>query len=205
MDNLKTPFAYNKHGKVVKAEEAVKNHIYYCPCCDIKMVVKEGTKYRKHFSHPASGTCSREGILHKIAKSLLLKAIEEDIRLQHECDTCYQSYWKSFPKGTFTKAEEEVRVDPYTCDIVYYTENEPVLAVEVKNKHGIGKRKGRELSLNWIELKATAVIENNTELKPIQARLEKSTCPDCKQHREDPNTKKRISSLLSALSCYSEV
>lgn len=203
MSRLKTPFAFNKQGTVIKAQEAVKGQTYYCPCCDIKMVVKEGTRKIKHFSHPVSGTCSREGILHKIAKSLLLKAIEGDIKLQCECDTCHQSYWKTLPKGTFTKAEEEVRVDPFICDIVLYRDNQPALAVEIKNTHGIGKRKAEELSLCWIEVKATSVIDSNTELKPIQARLKPTTCPACKQHQEDPETKKRISNLLSAISVYS--
>jgi hypothetical protein len=203
MDRLKTPFAYNKHGKVVKAQEAVKNQVYYCPCCDIKMVVKEGTKYRKHFSHPASGTCTSEGILHRIAKNLLLKAIEEDIKLKTDCDICRKSFWKTLPQGTFTKGAEEVRVGPYKCDIVLYSGNEPALAVEIKNTHGIGKKKGKELPINWIEVNASSIIENNTALNPIQAKLDKSVCYECKNNLEDPDTKKRISNLVASLSMYS--
>jgi hypothetical protein len=167
------------------------------------MVVKEGTKYRKHFSHPASGTCTSEGILHRIAKNLLLKAIEEDIKLKTDCDICRKSFWKTLPQGTFTKGAEEVRVGPYKCDIVLYSGNEPALAVEIKNTHGIGKKKGKELPINWIEVNASSIIENNTALNPIQAKLDKSVCYECKNNLEDPDTKKRISNLVASLSMYS--
>lgn len=49
--------AKNRYGRRVKANDAVKEEGYWCPCCDSEVVLKKGNVNIHHFAHKSKKQC----------------------------------------------------------------------------------------------------------------------------------------------------
>lgn len=204
MENLKVPYGLNDSGELVRAKNTVKQENYYCPACNVRLVLRSGNNRIEHFSHPAKSSCSIESILHKTAKSLLIHAIQknsdnEPIKLRSFCHSCGVEFDLPLPPKTFSKASEEIKIGQYICDVVGYRGNEIALAIEVLNTHTVNEEKANKLSVHWIELKAEGVIENPFFWQPTQSNLNPTLCKSCKpeiQRIQDTANKWNVSTDL---------
>lgn len=188
MNELKVPYGFNEEGVLVSSESAIRGASYFCPACGDRLIHRAGEINAKHFSHPSGTNCSPEAIIHKIAKHLIAKAINQNskglatIKIENYCECCGLVFDIEIPNGTFTHAEQEVSFHPYVCDIAAYRENAEPLGIEIFNTHKVEKEKRGNLSIYWLELKAEKVIQNPFYWQPTQSKLKSINCSACNSY-----------------------
>lgn len=50
-------YALNDKGALIRASEASKEDVYYCPCCKDSLILRKGDIVRHHFAHKSSADC----------------------------------------------------------------------------------------------------------------------------------------------------
>lgn len=198
MQELRVPIGIDPSGNLVRVEKATKSIAYNCPSCKEALILKDGGKRTKHFSHPANGICSPESIVHKTAKLLIAGVIsanaagtpEGKIVLDRTCDSCRAAFPQTLPMKTFTSVAQEVRVGKFICDVVGYREKGvPALSVEIMHTHSVHGEKLETLQGFWIELDAEDVIQNPNRWHSVQARLKPHRCSKCRNISKEPLVK----------------
>lgn len=66
---IKYSYAYDDKGNIVKINDAIKGHHYFCLGCRKEIIAKIGLIRSPHFAHKKDEVCDPEGYLHKLAKS----------------------------------------------------------------------------------------------------------------------------------------
>lgn len=198
MQELRVPVGIDPSGNLVLVDKATKSVAYTCPSCEEALILKDGGKRTKHFSHPANGICSPESILHKTAKLLIMKAIsanaagtpDGEIILDRICDSCRDTFPHTLPLKTFTSAAQEVRVGKFICDVVGYRgKGAHALSVEILNTHSVSGDKLEQLEGYWIELNAEDVIQSPNRWRTVQAKLKPHQCKRCLELAKKPLVK----------------
>ncbi|MBP5327566.1 MAG: hypothetical protein J6Y98_06640 [Bacteroidales bacterium] len=68
MKALLYEYAKNEHGVFTHIDDAIKGRCYSCVECGEQLIIKEGSKKRKHFAHKSNSNCDGESYIHKIWK-----------------------------------------------------------------------------------------------------------------------------------------
>ncbi len=183
--DYKVPYALNVAGDLISVNEAKKEEKYFCIECGSELIYKAGDIREKHFAHKVDLNCSIESVIHKIAKKLIVQIIKrnldnkQEIHLNIKCDNCDKPHKITIKAGVFSGAQEEVQISKYRCDAVGYREGKPSLAIEIFNSHKVDNKKAENLSIPWIELDATDVINNLSDWNPINYKLKVNLCQSC--------------------------
>lgn len=184
-DEFKVPYGRLATGKLVKASAASKGIRYVCPGCDDQLILRAGPVMAQNFAHKVGGACTGESVLHKTAKALLVQTVREHVErpritLRCVCATCRQPFTKPLPSTAFDDAFEEISIERRICDVVTFSQGDPNLAIEVLVTHAVDQIKADDLTLFWIELLATEIIDDPAAWRPQQARLKPQRCSKCK-------------------------
>ncbi len=71
MKALLYEYAANEHGEFTHIDNARKEHHYRCIACGEPLIIKDGSKKRKHFAHKNNSNCDGESYIRKIWKKRL--------------------------------------------------------------------------------------------------------------------------------------
>lgn len=186
---LQVPYGRAQTGAMVQVAAADRSCSYSCPGCGAKLVLRNGDIRQKHFSHPSHPSCTQETILHQTAKALLAEVIQANalgleaaIELGCQCRWCDRQYFAVLKAGTFSKATVEKAVGPYIGDVVAASAGKDALVLEVVVTHHIEPEKAVNLALPWIEVMADDILADPRRWNPIQAKLQPTTCSECKEY-----------------------
>lgn len=186
MNELKIPMAITNRGDLVHIDNAERDVDYLCPACGTLLLIKQGEVRTRHFSHPATSSCSTESVQHILAKRLLMDAIQANsdgkqvLHLLRSCSTCGIQEQVPIPEGTFSSSDAEVPINGFIVDVVGYRKEGAPLGIEVYHSHRVSPMKKRHLSIPWIELLAIDVIETPFQWNPTQFRLKNYVCTQCR-------------------------
>jgi len=132
--------AFDENGNLVKAKNAEKNNVYFCPECSDKLILKKSGKTgkgskRPHFAHYSeSPNCTPEGVLHKSFKLLLLEKIKQNIanktpiNISWECIYCNEKHQGNLLQFVVDTKEEYI-MDKCRPDIALFSQDEKVFVV----------------------------------------------------------------------------
>ncbi|MCR4659496.1 MAG: competence protein CoiA [Bacteroidales bacterium] len=165
MKALLYEYAENEQGVFTHIDEAYKGHCYRCIECGEPLIIKEGSKKRKHFAHKNNSNCNGESYIHKIWKkrikdifysnspfiikyfvgtpckeetTCLIKKTKPDLR-------CYKSYLKERDlKQEYDTCEEEVEYKGFVGDLVLSDSKNPdkePLFIEIDYTHPCDEEK----------------------------------------------------------------
>ncbi len=144
---------------------------------------------RAHFAHRGAEGCSTESVLHRAAKELVVRVVEEWLRsggprpaVARPCPrwTCDGGVTQDLPDD-ITHARAEVRVPGGAiADVVLFRNEVPAAAVEIVATHRVDREKAAvRLGLPWMELDAEALIDNPYWWVAVQDGLLPFVCPKC--------------------------
>ena len=191
---LKIPYA--KHcetGLLVKAENASLKSQYRCLECERKLLIREGEKRRRHFSHPPTSHagCSGESLIHKAAKELLKEQVTQEL---NESGKIYfsqkcvgiekmgcpkkQRIQRSREIKKWTEVLVEVTHGDFRLDVAIVYGLRPVYGFEVFHKHKVPETKADQLDIKWMELKAEDIL-NFQPRTPFGYETTEELCLDC--------------------------
>jgi hypothetical protein len=179
---LKILYALDEKGKVCKPDTAPKGGKYYCPQCSKEVTLRHGEIRTAHFSHRGETGCTHESILHKIAKLLIIDAIEnrrEEVRIQRHCEICGTDHFQPIPDDILSAIPEHRLESGYIADIALLDQHGARVAIEVHVTHLVGSKKEGEIGIPFIEVEGADVVADPTILKPIKNTLKKHTCKQC--------------------------
>lgn len=184
---LKVPLALDENNQWVAAENASKEKAYRCPSCLQTLVLRQGAKTVHHFSHPSNG-CSQESILHKTAKYLIKEVCEELIgqgmppTIMRACDSCNTRTPQSLENLQITSVVVEKKLaSGFIADVALMIGENAVLAIEVKNTHGVDENKATNIGVPFVEVTAEEVIDSPMLLRPIQDTFSTVECAACEK------------------------
>ena len=186
MKTLLYEYAKNECDVFTHIDDANKEHCYRCIECGEPLIIKEGSKKRKHFAHKSNSNCDGESYIHKIWKKrikdkfysyspFIIKYVvgtpckEETTCLIKKKITdlkCDKFYVKEADlKQEFDTCEEEVEYKGFVGDIVLKDSKRPEkepLFIEIDYTHPCDEDKIAS-GIRIIEFK----VEDDRE-KPIK-------------------------------------
>lgn len=190
---LAVPVARAPDGSLARPRQANPELPYTCAGCGAPLVLRRSGVRRAHFAHRGGDGCSTESVLHRAAKELVVRVVEEWVRaggprpaVSRSCPrwTCDGGVTQDLPDD-ITHARAEVRVPGGAiADVVLYRGETPAAAVEIVATHRVDREKAQGLGLPWVELDAQTLIDNPYWWVPVQDGLRPFACPKC-QGRAD--------------------
>lgn len=187
MPELLIPFAIDEKEQLYSPKTAEKRMNYFCPACNEPVIFRHGDIKIAHFAHKVSLSCNQETVIHKTAKLLIRRAIEEwkagksDSPVLHrECQICGKIISQPLPEKVDSALLEYKLSDGSVADIVLMVEGTAQAAVEIKVTHAVDEIKANRLPIPFIELDGYKVIENHVAWKPITDNFNPLTCDQCK-------------------------
>ena len=190
--------AFDKNGVLVKAKDAKKTAVYFCPECKDKLILKKSGKTgkgckRPHFAHYSqSPNCTPEGVLHKSFKLLLLQYIKQHIaddtliNIEWECNYCHEKHTGNLVQCA-TDAIDEFHMEKCRADIALLgQEGKPYAVIEIIVTHKpeeatIEFYKNNKISLIQIEL------DSDDDLDNVEAKISKPASIDYCFNYKCPN------------------
>lgn len=165
MKALLYEYAKNEHGVFTHIDDAIKGRCYSCVECGEQLIIKEGSKKRKHFAHKSNSNCDGESYIHKIWKKrikdkfysnspFIIKYVvgtpckEETtclIKKKISVLKCNKCYVKEVDlKQEYDTCEEEVEYKGFVGDIVLSDSKNPdkePLFIEIDYTHPCDEEK----------------------------------------------------------------
>jgi ssDNA-binding Zn-finger/Zn-ribbon topoisomerase 1 len=184
---LKIPYGFDSMGKVHTPESATKEDTYYCPSCADALVLRKGEFKVAHFAHKATDSCSLETITHRVAKRLIVHAIDEwkgglapSPIIVRRCEDCQSTIEQSIPERVM-HAREEVKLESgFIADVVIYDVANAVAAIEVRVSHAVDDRKKGALGIPFIEVAGSDVVVDHRRWLPLVDRFKSFSCRTCR-------------------------
>jgi hypothetical protein len=187
MAELKISVAYDDERHVVRPENAMKGISYYCPACGELLIFRRGQIKVPHFAHKPTGVCSQETIVHQSAKLLIQKAIEdwkagksEPPILERKCHICSRRVEQSLPEKIDSAALEIKVPDGFVVDVGLIARGKVEAAIEVRVTHEVDEAKAQQLSLPFIEVDGSEILEEPTKWRPTIDGFNPVICPKCR-------------------------
>lgn len=185
---LAVPMGLAPDGTLVLPWEADPTLAYRCPGCDAPLRLRRSRTRRSHFAHRRGEGCAPDSLLHRTAKRLVVRVIEEwkagtGARpcIDRPCPVwgCDGGVVQDLPDD-ITHARPEVRLpDGSVGDVVLYRDAEPACVVEILATHAVDEDKARRLTLPWVELDADDLLERPWWWVATQDGLKPFACPRC--------------------------
>ena len=189
--DFRVPYGKAEDGALVLPEDADKTKTYVCPECDSPLILKKGAIKRAHFAHRSTQECNGETVLHRIGKVLLKCVVESamnqdaDIKIHCRCAECYEEYEMPVPIEKVTGVSLEHRVDSgRVVDVMLLDGEKEVCGLEVHVTHRVSAQKSEDLSMPWLELEASDILEDPMNWRPIAHGLRVSTCEECRTEHQ---------------------
>ncbi|MBO7489891.1 MAG: hypothetical protein J6T88_06410 [Bacteroidales bacterium] len=159
MKALLYEYANNEHGVYTHIDDAVKGHRYSCIECGEPLIIKDGSKKRKHFAHKSNSNCDGESYIHKIWKKRIKNKFYSNspfiikyvvgtpckdettylIKKRISDMKCNKCYVKEIDlKQKYDTCEEEVEYKGFIGDIVLSNSKDPEkepLFIEIDYTH----------------------------------------------------------------------
>lgn len=185
MKALLYEYAKNEQDVFTHIDNAIKGNHYSCIVCGEPLIIKEGSKKRKHFAHKSNSKCDGESYIHKIWKKRIKDRFYSNVPfcIKYVVGTpckdvttclikkklsdlkCNKYYVKEVDlKQEFDTCEEEVEYKGFVGDIVLTDSKRPEkepLFIEIDYTHPCDEEKIAS-GIKIIEFK----VENDRE-KPI--------------------------------------
>lgn len=115
MKSLLYEYAEDEQGRLVHISIAERGFDYKCVECGDKLIIKEGTKKRKHFAHKGNTNCNGESYIHKIWKRRIKYKFEN-------CETFPIRYFVGTPCGDTNTCPIRKTVSNIKCNVGYVKE-----------------------------------------------------------------------------------
>lgn len=187
MSELRIPLALDNMGQLWSPVNANKGINYFCPNCYKPVILKKGDIRVPHFAHKPNNTCNQETVIHKTAKLIIKKIIDEwksgkkdPPIIKRKCQIC-GTYINQYIPDKVDKAILEYRLsNGLVVDICLFGEGKPLAAIEIKVTHPVDKQKEKRLAIPFIELDGYKVIENPIIWEPLLDRFKPLICKECK-------------------------
>ena len=136
-----------------------------------------------HFAHKSGTNCTKESILHKTAKNLIIEAITNDkdkVRIQRYCAICGSEHYQPLP-GDIVSAVPERRLESgFIADVGLIDSSKVRAAIEVHVTHYVDERKENEIGISFIEVEGEDITKDSINLKPIKDNLKEYICKKCR-------------------------
>ena len=165
---LAVPLGLAPDGSLVFPSEADPALHYTCAGRGGALVLRRSQVRRSHFAHRSGEGCSAESVLHRAAKGLVIRVVNEWKAgtgprpcVDRPCPTwsCDGGAVQDLPDD-ITHAEPEVRLpDGSVADVVLYRGEEAACVVEILATHEVDPEKAARMSLPWMELDADDVLD----------------------------------------------
>lgn len=180
-------YAENEQGELTHISTAHKGICYRCIECGAPLIIKEGTKKRKHFAHKSNSNCDGESYIHKIWKrrikdkfynsnSFLIRyTVATPCNDITKCSIkrmlpnlkCNIPYIKEFDlKQEYDTCEEEFKYNGFVGDLVLYDSKNPdkePLFIEIDYTHPCDEEKIAS-KIKIIEIKVKDDTEKSINL-----------------------------------------
>lgn len=139
---LKIPFAV-KGGSLVHVSEVNPGAACGCTCidCGSGLLAKKGAQRVHHFAHEHEAPCSDESVLHKLAKEILRRRIEQSLQtqspliLEWSCGECHDTHRVDMLKKADRVAVEH-SLGLFKPDLTLFNQHaRPYLGIEVIVTH----------------------------------------------------------------------
>lgn len=186
--SLAIPLGLAPDGTLVLPWTADPAVAYVCPGCGAPLRLRRSKVRRTHFAHRRGEGCATESILHRAAKALVVRVVEEWKAgtggrpcIDRPCPvwSCDGGVVQDLPDD-ITHARAEVRLpDGSVADVVLYRGEEPACVVEILATHAVDEEKARRLALPWVELDAEDLLERPWWWVATQDGLKPAACPRC--------------------------
>lgn len=191
MQELLIRWACDAEDNIVSPEEAMPGRAYFCPSCHSRLSLKgakEEAKRRRHFSHQPNVACSPESVMHKTAKMLVARVVN-DWRLgrgpcpvvMHRCTHCGDEVPEGLPRQVESAALEQRLPDGYIVDVGLMVAGRPRAAVEIRVTHPVDESKDGKISIRYLELAGQSVIDDPYTWRPLVDRFQPRVCASCQQ------------------------
>ena len=220
-DKLQLGALDTETNKYTSPTEALKGQTYKCVDCDKKVILRKGTIRKAHFAHYAqTNICSyydhpNESQIHKDAKLLMVKLLEDKKRIQFcweckysSCKTSSDCYaFQDIPSIVY-KEGDEVNVEyrdkdnKWIADVAIVNNGDVRYIIEIKNTHATTTARPEP----WFEVDAKQFIQDINELN-----AEHLTDPDLDIYKQQedfmyiiPCLRKDIARYCYGSFCYKE-
>lgn len=199
MSGLRVEYALGPGG-VTRPEAAVKGGRYTCPCCGEDLILREGSKVRKHFSHRGDSACTGESVLHAVGKREVVECAKRGVLLTALCDGCGMWHDRYIPPGTFEGADLECRTaSGHVLDVALISGGRHRLGVEVRVTHAVSDEKAASLPGWWIEVLAEDVVAHRRWVV-VRGRLQSNLCRVCRAIPE--SERRRVDAVVAGTRPY---
>lgn len=188
---LAVPLGLAPDGMLVLPWSADPAVAYLCPGCGAPLRLRRSKVRRAHFAHRRGEGCAPDSLLHRTAKRLVVRVIEEwkagtGARpcIDRPCPVwhCDGGVVQDLPDD-ITHARAEVRLpDGSVADVMLYRGEEPACVVEILATHAVDEEKARRLILPWVELDAADLLDRPYWWVATQDGLKPFVCPRCRAH-----------------------
>lgn len=179
---LKILFALNSNQKVCRPDTAPKGEKYFCPGCGEEVILRRGEVKIAHFAHKSGTNCTKESILHKTAKNLIIDTItndRENVRIKRHCAICGAEHYQSLPPDIVSAVPERRLESGFIADVGLLDSSKVRAAIEVHVTHFVDERKENEIGIPFIEVEGEDITEDAKNLKPIKDNLKEYICRNC--------------------------
>lgn len=188
MSDLRVPFAIDKNEQLCSPETADADNCYFCPSCRNSVIFRNGKIRKPHFAHKATKICNQETIIHKSAKLLVQKVIQEWKKgkaesplLKRRCDTCLSYVYQPLPEKVEHACVEYKFSNNIIADVALIAGGIPQAAVEIRVTHAVDETKIRKMTIPFVELDGYQIIEEPFVWKPLLDNFNPLTCNKCKE------------------------
>lgn len=189
---LAIPFGLAPDGSLVAPRDADADTAYACPGCGAPVRLRRSGVRRAHFAHRRGEGCSAESILHRAAKRLVVRVVEEWIAgagprpaIARRCPdwSCDGGVVQDLPDDITGVAAERRLPDGSVADVVLLRGDEPACVVEILATHAVDPEKASRMRLPWVELAADDLLDRPYWWVALQDGLRPFVCPRCAARR----------------------
>ncbi|NJD19036.1 MAG: hypothetical protein FIA95_07110 [Gemmatimonadetes bacterium] len=185
---LTVPFGLAPDGSLVPPHAADPTTPYACPGCGAPLRLRHTGVRRSHFAHRRGQGCSAESVLHRAAKGLVVRVVEEAIAgtgprpaIARRCSdwTCDGGVVQDLPDDITAVASEYRLPDGSIADVVLLRGDEPACVIEILVTHAVEPDKAARMRLPWVELGAQDLVDRPYWWVALQDGLRPFACPRC--------------------------
>lgn len=188
MGDIKVPLAIDDLGKLTRIDDATRGINYYCPACNMPLIVRKGDIKIHHFAHKASDFCSQETVIHKTAKLLIQKLVSDwkngltqAPKINRKCQICRSTIQQPLPDKVQSAKLEVPLKNGSIVDVALLGSEEILAGIEVRVTHEVNSIKSESLPIPFIEIDGYSFVENPNEINVLVDKFNPITCKGCKE------------------------
>lgn len=184
--SFRVPYGLDVDGRLVARQDAGRGLSYACPACGVALVFRAGPRVSRNFAHRPSAACDGETALHRTAKLLIKRTVEDAlagrsvIELFAPCDECSKEFKVGFPFASVDSVTVEARIPSgRVVDVLLFKNGDPCLGVEVFVSHRVDAAKASDLNFPWIEVAGVDITSEPCMWRARAGKLKDQRCRTC--------------------------